>query len=307
MKRKPLMHKTMFVLAATVALLLAVVVPAAAHHRAWHDGGPKPSESPTPEPTPEPEPEPYPPPSTETSKGTFGVRCDFSHRLDDDPIVFPGQPGASHTHVFFGNTTTDAYSTLESLLGQPTTCSIDGDTAAYWTPTLVKNGQTVDPLRAFIYYRNFPINYGTVEPFPPGFKVVGDPDGDPQFAWWHCNGDSSTTRHASPPDCGGDTVRMKLLFPNCWDGVNLDSPDHQSHVVYPDGNNETACPQSHPHKLPQLYFTVAFPPGSGGDDAVLSDGKVLAHGDFINSWDDDVYTDLHERCTAAQVDCGLLR
>lgn len=44
-------------------------------------------------------------------RGQFVVECGFSHVATDDPIVHPGQPGASHEHVFFGNTTTDAAST----------------------------------------------------------------------------------------------------------------------------------------------------------------------------------------------------
>ena len=37
----------------------------------------------------------------------FLVECAFSHAAQDDPIVFPDQPGMSHLHVFFGNTVVD--------------------------------------------------------------------------------------------------------------------------------------------------------------------------------------------------------
>ena len=40
-------------------------------------------------------------------KPRFVTRCTFSHRLADDPIVHPGQPGASH-------------STTSSATGRPT-------------------------------------------------------------------------------------------------------------------------------------------------------------------------------------------
>jgi hypothetical protein len=49
----------------------------------------------------------------------------------DDPIVFPGQPGASHMHDFFGNETTNAYSTQSSMLAGATNCRIPSDTAGY--------------------------------------------------------------------------------------------------------------------------------------------------------------------------------
>jgi hypothetical protein len=29
-------------------------------------------------------------------------------------------------------------------------------------------------------------------------------------------------------------IRTTIRFPTCWDGVNLDSPDHMSHVSYPE-------------------------------------------------------------------------
>ena len=38
----------------------------------------------------------------------FLADCPFSHRLPDDPIVFPNLPGASHMHSFFGSTVTNA-------------------------------------------------------------------------------------------------------------------------------------------------------------------------------------------------------
>jgi hypothetical protein len=42
----------------------------------------------------------------------------------DDPIVFPRQPGAAHQHDFFGNTSTNAYSTDASLAGKPTSAPV---------------------------------------------------------------------------------------------------------------------------------------------------------------------------------------
>src|SRR5215216_6392302 len=84
----------------------------------------------------------------------FVVHCEFSHRNMDDLIVFPAQPGRSHDHTYFGNRTTNASSTDESLRAAgATTCLRRGDTAAYWVPTLFSNGQPVTPRSATIYYR----------------------------------------------------------------------------------------------------------------------------------------------------------
>src|SRR6186997_1313745 len=58
----------------------------------------------------------------------WNVNCDYSHSKTDDPIVYPGQPGASHRHDFFANVTTDAYSTYGQLRDGVTTCSSASDT-----------------------------------------------------------------------------------------------------------------------------------------------------------------------------------
>src|SRR4051794_40399916 len=83
---------------------------------------------------------------------SFVSSCAFSHRAPDDPIVFPGRPGASHDHTFLGAKTTDAYSTDASLRASQTTCKRRGETAAYWVPPLVSAGKAVFPAATSAYY-----------------------------------------------------------------------------------------------------------------------------------------------------------
>jgi hypothetical protein len=50
-------------------------------------------------------------------------------------------------------------------------------------------------------------------------------------------------------------------FPSCWDGANLDSPDHQSHMFSTTkGGFRPAgpCPASHPVKMPQLAYETMW-------------------------------------------------
>ena len=78
--------------------------------------------------------------------GQFVVACDWSHASFDDPIVHAGMEGMSHRHEFFGNTTTDADSTYESLLAGDTSCAQKLDRAAYWVPSLLDGeGRVVQP------------------------------------------------------------------------------------------------------------------------------------------------------------------
>lgn len=49
---------------------------------------------------------------------------------------------------------------------------------------------------------------------------------------------------------------------SCWDGVNLDSPNHKSHVAFPLDDSPfqrgSPCPASHPVRLPQLFYEVMW-------------------------------------------------
>ncbi|MGH1494118.1 MAG: hypothetical protein ACRBK7_32785, partial [Acidimicrobiales bacterium] len=48
--------------------------------------------------------------------GQFRAACQYSHFAYDDPIIYPGQVGRSHLHMFFGNTKTNAHSTTDSIV-----------------------------------------------------------------------------------------------------------------------------------------------------------------------------------------------
>ena len=169
----------------------------------------------------------------------FVSSCTFSHGAADDPIVAFGRPGASHHHSFVGNTATNASSTLESLLASGTTCHRPGDTAAYWMPTLLVDGRAVAPNHAQIYYRRKTTRH--VEAFPPGFRMIaGDAKATSaqplRVTFWNCGvggGVAPTSAVPTCPDARRNALRLHVTFPSCWDGRNLDSATHQSHVAYP--------------------------------------------------------------------------
>src|SRR3954447_20280216 len=47
--------------------------------------------------------------------GAFRMVCGAGQLSYDDPIVYPGQPGKSHLHQFYGNLGANAFSTYQSL------------------------------------------------------------------------------------------------------------------------------------------------------------------------------------------------
>jgi hypothetical protein len=64
-----------------------------------------------------------------------------------------------------------------------------------------------------------------------------------------------------PPDFCQGGIRTTITFPTCWDGVNVDSPDHKSHVAYPvNGTFESLapCPATHPVRLPQVMYEIMW-------------------------------------------------
>jgi hypothetical protein len=251
-------------------------------------------------------------PSTAQAGGTFGsiqVVCRPAHSLSDDPIMMPGMPGASHRHEFFANRSTNASSTNASLAGKPTTCSRRGDTAAYWTPTLFNHGHRVAPDRVIAYYRTTGIrDIRSVHPFPHGLKMIAGNDeataAHPQrtgIVNWAC-GDGIRGRAKPPASCAGKgALRLRVQFPNCWNGKRLNSSDHKRHMVYA---RQGGCPASHPVPVPSLSLNFRYKISGSLSNLRLSSGSVYTgHADFWNSWHQHVLTRLVHNCLNAGKDC----
>lgn len=226
------------------------------------------------------------------ARGVFAVRCEFSHRNTDDLIVFPGQAGRSHDHTYFGNRTTNASSTLESLRAAgATSCLKRGDTAAYWIPTLFSNGQAVTPLSATVYYRRKTAD--RVQAFPQGFRMIAGTAtataAQPlQVTSWNCKSFFERSERTSAiPACatgGRAALILHVNFPNCWDGTSLDSADHKSHLAY---SVRSRCPATHPVAVPAISLNVRYVPVNPATAELASRGQFSGHGDFVNAWNQE--------------------
>lgn len=260
-------------------------------------------------------------------RGVFVSRCSFSHSLEDDPIVHPGDPGASHLHDFFGSTSTNADSTVRRMIRSTTTCSIDRDTSGYWFPAGILDGSTLTPTFSKTYY--FGVPNDLVEPIPRGLKMIaGIADstsaGDNPHASWSCGaeGRNRTPIVDHPYDCTRfaekwsfvDGVVGRIAFPSCWDGLGL-TPDDLAYAV------DHSCPVGFDHRLPtvgmQMHFGILDPCNpsdrctSGGSDSqvtmTLSSGAYYTlHADLWNTWHQRALRRLVVACLDAHVRCGVV-
>jgi hypothetical protein len=120
------------------------------------------------------------------------------------------------------------------------------------------------------------------------------------------------------PDCEPGTTGLlsELMFPQCWDGQHVDSPDHASHMSYA-AQDQTPpyakhCPASHPVPLPSLTFNIWYPVGASGTaawrlssdmyDASLPGGYSM-HGDWMDGWEPKISDAWAKNCLEASKDC----
>jgi len=255
------------------------------------------------------------------AEGLWITTCDYSHSLNDDPIVYPGTPGASHRHDFAGSVNTNAFSNVTSLQRSITSCADPEDTSAYWVPATYEDGAVHTPSAT---NRNLLLYYSrggglrdtvTVRPMPPGLKMIlgnmhaRSPAENPAIGrgdiFWRCGtGNSHPHLTAPPKSCPGETtMALVFQFPQCWDGVHLDSADHLSHMANPSGG---VCPASHPVPLPRITAYWRYNVGSSiGTITYASGAYYTAHMDVFNAWDPATMQALVTRCINTNVNCGV--
>ena len=258
------------------------------------------------------------PPSSDI--GAFRVTCDYSHMSQDDPIVYPGQPCRAHLHTFFGNTLTSSSSTYDSLrtTGNSTCRGGIANRTAYWIPTLMNDGAPMIPTSAIFYYKagyGIPDASPKVQKLPAGLRMIaGNPMAtapEPDLhAYWGCQ-NVYKGHFAEIIDCDvGDSLQMTVVFPQCWNGVDLDSADHKSHMAYA---RNSACPATHPVILPEISQNVQWERTAGLDIKKLrvsSDhydasqpGGYSAHGDWFEAWEPNIRDAFVTHCINQTVDC----
>jgi len=211
-----------------------------------------------------------------------------------DPAGQPGSLPSAHVHHIVGGNAFNA--TMEGDVGARascTTCQMAEDFSNYWVAQLYSKNPTngsykrvparpVQPLLGgsngasgglTVYYTQFDLSRDNlktqpIKAFPPGFRmVVGNPGATAKFhagLSYQCmtggNRGALVNNFPSSPCSSG--IFTTHHFAPCWDGKNLDSPDHMSHMyntVTSEGfTNAPKCPTTHPVRVPQVAFEIEW-------------------------------------------------
>ena len=216
---------------------------------------------------------------------SFRVSCAPAVVDAVDPIVMPGHAGMSHFHQFFGNLAIDENTTAASLRAEPaTSCRNGADSSGYWVPTLINDGAMVSPTGVEITYRKSVS--APVVAHPAGLMLIAGSSKATEaqatsIVSWSCSG-SNAAGTADPTVCRNrQNLVATIRFPECWDGVNLDSADHKSHVRYASNGVCAAGTVA----LPQIEMRINYPRQTAVSTLSLASGSIFSmHADFFNGW-----------------------
>lgn len=129
---------------------------------------------------------------THNSQGQFRFTCQYSHLNYDDPIVYPGQPGKAHLHMFWGNTQMDANTTDQNIMtrGGGSCAGYEANRTGYWMPAVLDgNNKAVIPKDILMYYKSAQGAAAQTKKMPQGLKMIaGSSTGNTETSLQHVNG-----------------------------------------------------------------------------------------------------------------------
>ena len=271
--------------------------------------------------------------------GAFRFMCAPGQLSYDDPIVFANQPGKSHLHQFFGNTSANARSSYASLRQSgDSTCMNPLNRSAYWIPAMLNGrGQVVRPDYAVIYYKRNPASSPDCKltakecvPMPRGLRYVFGYDMVTHKAatgsgYFNCDGNGAQPGHyptivEAAKHCPiGSRLGALIASPSGWVGVRLGSPNPRAHMAYPSSRDwgYLRCPKSHPKLLPTFslgaWYTVdgtldrtgtaSWHLSSDEMPGMTMPPGTTFHADWFGAWDDATLATWTANCIDKLLNC----
>ncbi|MFF8012785.1 DUF1996 domain-containing protein [Streptomyces sp. NPDC007929] len=276
------------------------------------------------------------------SGGSFATSCGVNENglfNSDNIIAAPGVTnGAHHFHDYVGNQGNNAFASDQDLAKAGTSCEDQGDKSSYYWPVIrLQNGtqeqdaqkpgggiegnagEIVTPKQVTLTFVGNPREKVTAMP-----RLLRIITGDAKSfvngpananASWSCTGFEDRQLKDKYPLCpqGSDVVRT-FKFQSCWDGRNIDSANHRTHVAFTDDAGN--CPSGF-RPIPQLVQRIVY----DIDAPSLQDGgrttplfavdsfpeqlhkPITDHGDFINIFDEDLMGEMVD-CINEGRKCG---
>ncbi|CAL9438250.1 hypothetical protein SUDANB15_02173 [Streptomyces sp. enrichment culture] len=275
------------------------------------------------------------------STGSFTTECGTNEnalRNSDNVIVAPGvSNGAQHQHDYVGNQANTAFASDEDLANGDTSCQNQGDRSSYFWPVLrIQDGtQDIDQdqpgggqdgnVGRIVAPTDVELKFvgnrtSDVVAMPRALRIItGDAKAftnglNNANTAWSCTGFEDRQVTDKYPICPeGSSVVRTSAFQSCWDGQNIDSANHRTHVdfVEADGtcsNGFQAIPQL---QVRLVYDNIPAPQINDGQlvnpYAVDSFPEQLHkpitdHNDFINFFDEDLMNEMVD-CINSGRDC----
>ncbi|MFA3878155.1 DUF1996 domain-containing protein [Streptomyces sp. MMCC 100] len=283
-----------------------------------------------------------PPRQKNASTGSFATSCGVNAEglfNSDNLIAAPGVGnGAHHFHDYVGNQGNSAFASDDDLAAAGTSCADQGDRSSYYWPVLrLQNGtveqdaqspgggiegnagEIVTPAEVTLTFEGN--ERGKVTEMPRLLRIItGDAkafvNGNTNAnASWSCTGFEDRQLKDKYPLCpsGSDVVRT-FTFQSCWDGRNIDSANHRTHMAFAAADG--SCPEGFrpvPRLVQRIVYDVAAPSlADGGKTAPLFavdsfpeqlHKPVTDHSDFINVFDEDLMREMAD-CINSGRECG---
>ncbi|MET8830993.1 DUF1996 domain-containing protein [Streptomyces sp. NPDC004610] len=217
------------------------------------------------------------------SKGSFTTKCGTNsndNHNTDNVIVAPGVTnGAHHLHDYVGNQSNDAFAGDDDLANAETTCQNQSDRSSYFWPVLrlqdgtqdfdqnAAGGGTEGNVGRILEAEQAQLKFvgnrtGPVVAMPKALRII---TGDAKAfvnglananTAWTCTGFEDRQLTDKYPLCpeGSDVVRLSN-FQSCWDGQNIDSANHRTHVAFVGADGRCA---NGFRAIPQLQVRLVY-------------------------------------------------